>query len=127
MISGSQQRLLPAPNLVAPPQSSPATPPPVPQRFSLGRCLTPATAWHRFGRLPPPLLRPAIVMVVLMRTMVALTAFAAIFTVTGGGPGTATELLNLYAYRKSFTEMSIGDGPALSVGVGCPSWRRGGP
>ena len=33
------------------------------------------------------------------------TAFAAIFTVTAGGPGTATEILNLYAYRKSFTEL----------------------
>ena len=47
----------------------------------------------------------------------ALTAFAAIFTVTGGGPGTATEILNLYAYRKSFTELSIGYGSALAVAL----------
>jgi multiple sugar transport system permease protein len=48
---------------------------------------------------------------------VALTAFAAIFTVTGGGPGTATEILNLYAYRKSFTELSIGYGSALAIAL----------
>jgi multiple sugar transport system permease protein len=76
-----------------------------------------ATAWQRFRRITLPLLRPAIVMVVIMRTMVALTAFAAIFTVTGGGPGTATEILNLYAYRKSFTELSIGYGAALAVAL----------
>jgi multiple sugar transport system permease protein len=76
-----------------------------------------ATAWQRFRRITLPLLRPAIVMVVIMRTMVALTAFAAIFTVTGGGPGTATEILNLYAYRKSFTELSIGYGSALAVAL----------
>jgi multiple sugar transport system permease protein len=76
-----------------------------------------ATAWQRFRRITLPLLRPAIVMVIIMRTMVALTAFAAIFTVTAGGPGTATEILNLYAYRKSFTELSIGYGSALSVAL----------
>src|SRR3954464_1182173 len=76
-----------------------------------------ANAWQRFVRITLPLLRPAIVMVVIMRTMVALTAFAAIFTVTAGGPGTATEILNLYAYRKSFTELSIGYGSALAVAL----------
>jgi multiple sugar transport system permease protein len=76
-----------------------------------------ANAWQRFARITLPLIRPAIVMVVIMRTMVALTAFAAIFTVTGGGPGTATEILNLYAYRKSFTELSIGYGSTLAVAL----------
>lgn len=76
-----------------------------------------ASAWQRFRRITLPLLRPAIVMVVIMRTMVALTAFAAIFTVTAGGPGTATEILNLYAYRKSFIELSIGYGSALAVAL----------
>jgi len=76
-----------------------------------------ANAWQRFTRITLPLIRPAIVMVIIMRTMVALTAFAAIFTVTGGGPGTATEILNLYAYRKSFTELSIGYGSALAVAL----------
>ena len=76
-----------------------------------------AGAWQQFWRITLPLLRPAIVMVVILRTMVALTAFAAIFTVTGGGPGTATEILNLYAYKKSFTELSIGYGSALAMAL----------
>jgi multiple sugar transport system permease protein len=76
-----------------------------------------ATAWQRFRRITLPLLRPAIVMVVIMRTMVALTAFAAIFTVTAGGPGTATEILNLYAYRKSFIELSLGYGSTIAVAL----------
>jgi multiple sugar transport system permease protein len=76
-----------------------------------------ATAWQRFRRITLPLLRPAIVMVVIMRTMVALTAFAAIFTVTAGGPGTATEILNLYAYRKSFIELSLGYGSTVAVAL----------
>ena len=46
---------------------------------------------------------------------VALSAFAAIYAATGGGPGTATEILNLYAYRVSFAELSLGYGAAAAV------------
>jgi multiple sugar transport system permease protein len=74
-----------------------------------------ASAWQRFRYITLPLIRPAIVMVVILRTMTALSAFAAIFAATGGGPGTATEILNLYAYRTSFTELNIGYGSALAM------------
>jgi multiple sugar transport system permease protein len=74
-----------------------------------------ADAWQRFRYITLPLIRPAVVMVVILRTMTALSAFAAIFAATGGGPGTATEILNLYAYRTSFTELNIGYGSALAM------------
>jgi len=74
-----------------------------------------ASAWQRFRYITLPLIRPAVVMVVILRTMTALSAFAAIFAATGGGPGTATEILNLYAYRTSFTELNIGYGSALAM------------
>ena len=74
-----------------------------------------ATAWKRFVYITLPLIRPAIVMVVILRTMTALSAFAANFAATGGGPGSATEILNLYAYRTSFTELNLGYGAALAT------------
>lgn len=74
-----------------------------------------ANARQRFWHITLPLIRPAVVMVVILRTMTALSAFAAIFAATGGGPGTSTEILNLYAYRTSFTELSIGYGSALAM------------
>jgi multiple sugar transport system permease protein len=74
-----------------------------------------AGPWQRFWHITLPLIRPAVVMVVILRTMTALSAFAAIFAATGGGPGTATEILNLYAYRTSFTELNIGYGSALAM------------
>jgi len=74
-----------------------------------------AGAWQRFWYLTLPLIRPAVVMVVILRVMTALSAFAAIFAATGGGPGSATEILNLYAYRTSFTELNIGYGSALAM------------
>jgi multiple sugar transport system permease protein len=74
-----------------------------------------AGPWRRFRHITLPLIRPAIVIVVIMRVMVALSAFAAIFAATGGGPGTATEILNLYAYRTSFAELNLGYGAALAT------------
>jgi multiple sugar transport system permease protein len=74
-----------------------------------------ASAWQRFWHITLPLIRPAIVIVIIMRMMIALSAFAAIFAATGGGPGTATEILNLYVYRTSFAEFNFGYGAALAV------------
>ena len=74
-----------------------------------------ANAWQRFRHITLPLIRPALVIVVILRMVVALSAFAAIFAATGGGPGTATEILNLYAYRTSFAELNLGYGAALAM------------
>jgi len=76
-----------------------------------------ANAVKRFIHITLPLLRPAIVIVVIMRAMIALSAFAAVFAATGGGPGTATEILNLYAYRTSFVQLNFGYGSAQAVAL----------
>jgi len=73
------------------------------------------TSWQRFRYVILPMLRPAIIIVVIFRTMIALRAFAAIFAATGGGPGTATEILNLYTYRVSFNSLDLGYGAALGT------------
>lgn len=74
-----------------------------------------ADGWQRFRDITLPLLRPAIAIVIILRTMIALRAFDAIYSATGGGPGTATEILNLYAYRVSFTSLDLGYGAALGT------------
>ncbi len=74
-----------------------------------------ANGWQRFRDLTLPMLRPTIAVVVILRTMIALRAFDAIYSATGGGPGTATEILNLYAYRISFTSLRLGYGATLGT------------
>lgn len=76
-----------------------------------------ANAFQRFWHITLPLLRPAIVIVIIMRAMISLAAFAAIFAATGGGPGTASEILNLYAFKTSFVELNFGYGSALAVAL----------
>lgn len=76
-----------------------------------------ANAFQRFWHITLPLLRPAIVIVVIIRAMISLAAFAAIFAATGGGPGTSSEILNLYAFKTSFVELNFGYGSALAVSL----------
>ena len=76
-----------------------------------------ANAFQRFWHITLPLLRPAIVIVIIIRAMISLAAFAAIFAATGGGPGTASEILNLYAFKTSFIELNFGYGSALAVSL----------
>jgi len=73
------------------------------------------TSWQRFRYVILPMIRPAIIIVLIFRTMIALRAFAAIFSATGGGPGTSTEILNLYTYRVSFNSLDLGYGAALGT------------
>ncbi len=76
-----------------------------------------ASSWQRFRHLTLPLLRPALITVLVVRLIIALRAFDAIYAATGGGPGTATEILNLYAYRVAFNSLNLGYGAALSTAL----------
>ena len=55
-----------------------------------------------FRYITLPLLRPAILVSVLLRTMDAMRTFELPFNLTDGGPLTSTETLSLYAYRAIF-------------------------
>jgi multiple sugar transport system permease protein len=57
-----------------------------------------------------PLLRPIIALVILLRSIDAFKEFDKIFILTGGGPGNATELLSIYAYRINFKNWDLGYG-----------------
>lgn len=76
-----------------------------------------ATSWQTFWRITLPLLRPAILVALLFRTLDAMRIFDLPFVLTGGGPGYATETLSIYAYRTLFTNLDFGYGSALSFGM----------
>ena len=74
-----------------------------------------ASAWHSFWGITLPLLRPVLVLAVLFRIMDAFKRFDTIFIMTGGGPGTATETLNLHAYFQGFQYLNIGYAAAITL------------
>lgn len=67
-----------------------------------------------FQKITLPLALPIIVTIVLLRTIDAFKVFDTIYILTGGGPGTATELLNFYIYLRGFRAFDLGYGTAMS-------------
>ncbi len=66
------------------------------------------SAWTLLRDITMPLLKPYIVALVLLRAIDAFKVFDTIYILTGGGPGTATELLSFYAYVAGFRPFNMG-------------------
>lgn len=73
-----------------------------------------ASGWQIFRYLTLPLLKPVIAIVIIMRTLDILKAFDVIYVLTMGGPGTATETVNFYAYLSGFRYWDIGYASAIA-------------
>jgi ABC-type sugar transport system permease subunit len=74
-----------------------------------------ASPWQQFVHITLPLLKPALVVVLIFRTLDAFRVFDLVFVLTRGGPGTATEPITLYAFTALLNYLRFGYGSALSV------------
>ena len=76
-----------------------------------------------------PYLRPTLVVAGLFRLIDSIKAFPLIYVLTNGGPGTATEVTNYYAFVESFNFSYWGYGSAIATlmvaGVLLLSWIIG--
>ena len=71
------------------------------------------TGWSAFRHITLPLLRPAILVSLLLRSMDALRAFELPFNLTAGGPIYSTETLSYYGYRMIFQYVKFSYGSAV--------------
>lgn len=62
-----------------------------------------ANAVQRFFRITLPLLKPTLITTVLLMTLLSLANFTVVYVMTGGGPGTSTDILPVYSYQQAFT------------------------
>lgn len=76
-----------------------------------------AGAWWQLRHITLPLLKPAILVTLIFRTLDAFRVFDLIYVLTGGGPGTSTEPIALYTFNSLLQNLQFGYGSALSVVV----------
>lgn len=74
-----------------------------------------ASSWQLFRFITLPLILPFIMVAVVLRTIDALKAFDTIFPITQGGPGTASETINIYLYLQAFAFYQMGQASAVVV------------
>src|SRR5208282_647998 len=73
-----------------------------------------ATATQRLRMVVIPLMAPAIVLAMMLRTIDAFRIFDSIFVTTGGGPGNATNSLMLHAVKQGLEFFDIGLASAIA-------------
>jgi ABC-type sugar transport system permease subunit len=74
-----------------------------------------AGAFRRFLRVTLPLMRPTLMVVAIMLTLLYFNMVTLVYTLTGGGPLDGTNVLSLEAFKQSFQFFNVGVGAAYSV------------
>ena len=72
-----------------------------------------ASAWQRFTKITLPLMKPAILVALLFRTLDAFRIFDNIYILTAGGNGTGS--VSILGYDNLFNALNLGIGSAISI------------
>lgn len=87
----------------------------LPQQLTNAARVLGASRWQIFWRVHLPLLKPAIVIAVVIRSMEALKLFDQVVLLTFGGPGTSTETIAFFLWRQVWQFNKYSFGAAASV------------
>lgn len=74
-----------------------------------------ANRWQTITKITLPLLRPTIFTAVLLRLIDVMKTFDIIYSMTQGGPGFATETMNILSFRQAFEFMQFGQSGATLI------------
>ncbi len=76
-----------------------------------------ANDWQTFRHITFPMLAPVSITAVLIRSLEAFKLFDIVAVMTGGGPGTATEPVTLYAYIVGMKHGNLGYASAIAYSL----------
>ena len=76
-----------------------------------------ASSWQIFFYITLPMLAPTLFVALLFRLIDTLKLFDTIYAMTQGGPGTASETVNLYLYSLGFTYFRMGYASSLVIAL----------
>jgi multiple sugar transport system permease protein len=86
----------------------------LPQEAMEAAAIDGANAWQTLRHVKLPLLAPLILIALSIRGMDAFREFDLVFVLTGGGPGRATEVIGMLAYRTGFNYYDMGRASAMA-------------
>lgn len=74
-----------------------------------------AGRWRTFVHITLPLLKPAILIILVIRLADAFRVFDAVYVLTGGGPANSTEVMSSFLYRLMFTRADFSGAAAATI------------
>ncbi|GHV26308.1 ABC transporter permease [Clostridia bacterium] len=76
-----------------------------------------ASEWQRARHITLPMIKNTLLVCMTLCIAGNMKAFDHIYVMTSGGPGNSSMVMSLYGYKVSFTQMNMGYGSAISVGI----------
>jgi len=74
-----------------------------------------ATTWQRFWRITIPLMKPAILVALLFRTLDAFRIFDTVYVLSNNGANRSVETVSVLGYNTLLSRLNLGLGSAVSV------------
>jgi multiple sugar transport system permease protein len=74
-----------------------------------------ASSWRQFWTITVPMVLPFLMLAVLFRSIECFKLFDMVNELTSGGPGSATELANIFLKREAFEKWRTGFAAAFAV------------
>ncbi len=93
----------------------------VPEELYGAAAVDGASPFGRFRTVTLPGIRSMLVIVALFELLMAVTTFDIVYSLTQGGPGTATTLLSYFTWSESFRRLDFGRGSALAIMIALSS------
>jgi multiple sugar transport system permease protein len=87
----------------------------IPEELYESGAMDGANKFQRFVFITIPSLRSVIIMVIVLEVISAINAFDLLYVLTGGGPGTSSEILGLLIYRLGFSRFDFAGASAAST------------
>lgn len=76
-----------------------------------------ASGWQELTYVTLPMMLPTIMVTFAFRLVLAFKVFDEVYLLTGGGPGTSTQVMSFTLYQRFFREDQTGYGSAMSVAI----------
>lgn len=87
----------------------------IPQDLYEAASIDGANGWKRFLHVTLPGLRPVLITTLILDSVWWFKQYTLVYTMTAGGPGTATSLVSLEIYSTAFTDLRFGKASAWAV------------
>ena len=87
----------------------------IPKSYNEAAMVDGANSAQIFFHVTLPSLKDLVVILIVMEVISGFNSFDVIYTMTAGGPGTATELVGLFIYRIAFKNFDLGGASAVSL------------
>jgi len=81
-----------------------------------------ANGWQVIRHIMIPLMLPTLVVALFSLTLSGMNGVGMVFSLTGGGPGTSTEVLSYMLYTIGWRQLQFGRAAALALLIGVVNW-----